>query len=247
MWTNSTASAQGLAYAHEGRNNQDAASHWTDGKYSISFINDGCHAGSFSEVGARLSNNFLIRKTRELIAQKKSLDDIAVLLFPMYIEYLELQVKSQLFCYPQEIADYISSYLYCTALGIIATPDQVMFLSCGDGSFYLNDNVYETIVSPDQKATYPGYCLYTRFGFDPGDGIRALTPSGFKRTVFDASYVQSAAITSDGLNGRDDLVSELKQFSKTSISLQLCLNRIAVIRSETQDNVSISFLHKKEA
>lgn len=246
MWIPVTASAQGLAYSHEGRNNQDAYASWTDGNVAIVFINDGCHASKFSEVGARLSSGFLVRKTREMILQGTPLAKLGTRLFSDYLDFLEWQVESQFFDFPQEINEFIGSHLYCTALGIVATPKQVMFLSCGDGSFYLNDHICETIRSPQNKPTYPAYNLFPRFGIDVGDDLKELIPDSFRSTVYSSSEVQLAGMASDGLSDLPLLVEELKEHSQSSLSLQLCLNRIAVIRAETRDNVTISFVHKKE-
>ncbi len=247
MWIPVTASAQGLAYAHEGRNNQDAVASWSDGNTAIVFINDGCHGGKFSEVGARLSSGFLVRKSQELLLRGLPLVDLSVQLFSSYLEYLEWQVETQFFTGSDEIQAFISDYLLCTALGIITTQKEVMTLSCGDGSFILNNNIIETIRSPFNYPVYPAYNLITRFGLESTESLEKLTPSLFKTTLFPASDVQSVGMTSDGLNDFPKLVEELRNNSQTSIRLQLCLNRISMIRAETTDNVSIAFVHKKEA
>ncbi len=247
MWIPVSASAQGLAYAHEGRNNQDAVNSWSDGVNTIVFINDGCHAGKFSEVGARLSSGFLVRKSREIALQKVPLVDLGIKLYHDYLEFLEWQVESQFFEKSEDISEFISSHLLCTAFGIIANEKEVMFLSCGDGSFYLNQSIFETIHSPNNKPTYPAYNLYSRFGFEISTELKSLTPPAFSTTILPSSAVQLAGMASDGLNDMPLLVEELKDHSQTSNTLQLCLNRIAFIRSETRDNVSIAFIRKQEA
>jgi len=247
MWFPVTASAQGLAYAHEGRNNQDAVFSWSDGINSIVFLNDGCHAGKFSEVGARLSAGFLVRTSQKMLSQNVPLLDLRTKLFVDYLEFLEWQVQSQFFDNIDEIREFIGSHLLCTALGIITTPKEVMLLSCGDGSFFLNDQIIETIHSPLNTPAYPAYNLLSRFGLKIDNRVRNLMPSSFKTTIIPTEEVQLVGMTSDGLNDLPHLVEELRAHSKTSLSLQLCLNRIAVIRAETRDNVTIVFVHKKEA
>ena len=247
MWTLSCASAQGLNYFREGKNNQDAISSWSDGENAVIFINDGCHAGKYSEVGALLSNHYLVRKASEMVLQKTPLPSLAGSLFKNYLDFLQWQVDCQFFDNSDtEIPGFIANYLMCTALGIIATPSEVMFLSVGDGSFYLNDKIFETIHSPDNRPAYPAYNLYKRFGFNGSDEIDRITPTGFKTTLFPSGNISLVGMASDGLNDLPQLIEELHDHSKTSVSLQLNLNRIACIRAETIDNVSVCFIQKKE-
>ncbi len=250
MWKISSASAQGLAYFHEGRNNQDVANGLTDGRLAVGIINDGCHGQLNprlqSEVGAQLSNNFLLRKASKMLLDGEMPSNIPGLLFLEYLDYLWWQVESQLFDSAEEKVDFITKYLMCTTIGFLANEFELTYFWAGDGLTYLNNGVYR-ILNPESqnRPRYPAYHLYKTYGV-ASEEIVSLLPTGFEQEDFSTSSVQIAGISSDGLVEFPNLMDELKAYSSSSFSLQMCLNRISVIRSETSDNVSVVFLNKME-
>lgn len=250
MWKISSASAQGQVYFNEGRNNQDVAKCWTDGKVALGIINDGCHGLNNprlqSEVGAQLSNNFLFRKAGEELLKGTKPSLIPSLLFPLYVDYLWWQVESQLYNDVDEKINFISRYLMCTTFGILADEFEVVNFWAGDGLMYLNNGVYRIINSGRlNRPKYPAYHLYEIYGA-VNEELASLLPNGFEQEDFSADEVEAAGISSDGLSQLPHLMDELKAYSMSNFSLQMCLNRIAVIRSETSDNVSAVFLSKAE-
>jgi hypothetical protein len=257
MWKISSATAQGQVYFDEGRNNQDVATGLTNGSVALGVINDGCHGekirrDSKNEVGALLSNQFLIRECAKLLLSGTNLQSIPELIFPKYIDYLNWQVESQFFDDTHEVNYFIANYLMCTTFGLIANESEVCVFWAGDGVIYLNDRVHREVKSPitgpDKKSTpkYPAYHLYERYDlFD--EVVHSLLPDGFQIETFPAETVSTLGISSDGLIGYPNQLNDLKTYSQSNFSLQACLNRIAVIRSETSDNVSVVFLNKVEA
>ena len=248
MWKISGASAQGLAYFHEGRNNQDVAKCWTNGNVAVGIINDGCH-GQFnphlqSEVGAQLSNNFLIRMSMAMLLEGTKPSLIPQLLFPAYVDYLWWQVESQLYNDVDDKIDFVSRYLMCTTIGVLSDETEVTCFWAGDGLVYLNNGVYR-ILNPESlnRPKYPAYHVYESYGV-VNEEIKSLLPNGFEQEDFSVDSVEVAGITSDGLSQLPQLMDELKAYSRTSTTLQMCLNRISVIRSETSDNVSVIFLNR---
>ena len=251
MWSIASASAQGQVYFNEGRNNQDVAKSWTNGKVALGIINDGCHGPNNprlqSEVGAQLSNNFLFRKAGEELVKGTKPSLIPRLLFPAYVDYLWWQVESQLYNNVDEKINFISQYLMCTTIALLANDSEVTCFWAGDGLIYLNDVVYR-ILNPESlnRPKYPAYHLCEMYG-ETNAEISSLLPNGFEQEDFSADSVVTAGISSDGFSTLPHLMDELKTHSQSSFSLQMCLNRIAVIRSETSDNVSTVFLNRVES
>lgn len=247
MWKISWASAQGVPYFHEGRNNQDVAGGWTDGRVVVGIINDGCHGVPNprlqSEVGAQLSNNFLLRSAGKLLLEGTRPSLIPRLLFPTYINYLWWQVESQLYSDVDEKVDFVNRFLMCTTIGFLANELEVTYFWAGDGLTYLNNGVYR-ILNPESlnRPKYPAYHLYETYGAT-NEEIISLLPDGFEQEDFSVESVETVGVSSDGLSNLPHLMDELKAHSQSRMSLQLCLNRIASIRTETTDNVSVVFAH----
>ncbi|KKS92325.1 MAG: hypothetical protein UW68_C0004G0019 [Candidatus Collierbacteria bacterium GW2011_GWB1_44_6] len=253
MWKIFSASAQGPIYYNEGRNNQDAVISYVDDEVAISFICDGCHGGINSEVAARMSAPFLVRTSKLLLKDGCSLKDLPGQLFEIYLGYLVSQVEVQQFRTVEEKIDFIGSFMFCTVIGAIAYKGEVLLLNCGDGSYYLNNKVYVVRTSPNERPGYPSYNLYKTYGIIPPDatdvidirdGKSTKIPDGFEIIFLKESEVQLVGIASDGLNRLPKLYDELRAHATSQISLSLCLNRIAVVRGEILDNVTVSFLLK---
>ncbi len=250
MWKITSASAQGLTYFHEGRNNQDVASVWTNSFVAAGIINDGCHGllklNLKSEVGAHLSNLFLIRRSRAMLLEGVKPSLIPSLLFPEYIDYLWWQVESQFLSDNDEKLDFISLYLMCTTIGILADESEIVYFWAGDGLSYLNDSVHK-VLNPESlnRPRYPAYHLYESYG-EVGAEIQSLLPNGFETEILSADSVRVAGVSSDGLSSYPHLMDELNAYSNSNFSLQMCLNRISTIRSDTKDNVSVIFLKRLE-
>ncbi len=251
MWKIFSATAQGWRDFNEGKNNQDAQSSFTDEDMSISFICDGCHGGKNSEVGARLSAPYLVRRTKKLLSEGVNLEDLPRLLFESYLDYLVSMVETQYFDSLAEVRVFIDSYLLCTVIGLVRFKDEILLLNCGDGSFYLNESVFLVKTSPSERPTYPAYNLYKTYGFvsedtqelvSAKDGKKTKIPEGFEVLVLSTHGIKIIGIASDGLNPYPQLFDELRMHASSDISLTLCLNRIIVIRDETTDNVTVSFL-----
>lgn len=254
MWKIASASVQGPTYFNEGKNNQDYFDSYVDKKMAISVICDGCHGGKSSEVVARLSAPFLVRKARELLNDGLALKHLPMMLFDIYLEYLVSLVQAQNFRTLDEVASFISDSLMCTIIGAIAYRGKVVLFSCGDGSFFLNDKVFLVKISPHERPTYPAYQLLKTYGIVDQQEVQIVDdegritkiPDGFDVIALNWQDVTLVGIASDGLNRYSHLFEELSLFANSSGSLQLCLNRIVTLREETSDNVTISFLNRQE-
>lgn len=256
MWKTSYATSQGVVDFHKGRNNQDAVSVWSDGRMFFAVINDGCHGNEHSrnEVGAQLSNRYLGKRGKELLMSGIKPRDFPAQMFPDYLEYLDLLISAQLLNSVDDLDDFIANYLKCTTVAMAADEDEVCVFWAGDGVVYLNNAVCRKMISENNRATYPAYNMYKRFGLVPqdteylhgDDEIRVKIPDRFMSEVFPAEVVQTIGIASDGLLDFPQLLDELKAHSNSRMGLQMCLNRISVIRSETTDNVSVMFAQRME-
>ena len=248
-----SASAQGQTYFNEGKNNQDFYCNFVDDNKAIMVICDGCHGGKNSEVVARLSAPFLVRKINELLDDGLSLAELPTFLFDYYQEYLIGLVESQLFQNKEEVERFVYENLLCTVIGVVSYQDEVLLFNCGDGSFYLNDSIYLVRESLHNRPTYLAYNLLKVYGIipessveliDDRDGKTTKIPTEFETVYLTDSDIKIIGISSDGLNPYPSLFDELRLHAKSQISLTLCLNRIVVIRGETTDNVTVSFLVK---
>lgn len=252
MWKIFSMTSQGQRDYSQGRNNQDHVDSYVDESMAISFICDGCHGGAHSEVIAQLSAPFLVRTTKKLLLSGVTLEDLPGKLFEEYLIYLQWNIDVQFFATADEVESYIRAYLMCTAIGFVMHENRILLLSCGDGSFYLNNSVFKVIRSPNNMATYPAYNMYKRFGFlakdvkeiEDRDGHRVTIPTGFEVQELSADNVDIVGAASDGLNELPQLFDELRLHTSSQMSLRLCMNRIATVRGETIDNATVVFLVK---
>ncbi len=252
MWKIYSSSAQGIRDFNEGRNNQDAVFSYVDEEMAVSIICDGCHGSKNSEVIARLSAPFLVRKTKQLLKDGLLLEDLPAFLFDGYLEYLMGLVEAQSFLELVEVNDFIYSDLMCTVIGVISYKGKILLFNCGDGSYYLDNAVYLVRTSKKERPTYVAYNLLRFYGIIPMDateivddeGVATKIPFGFETVMLQEKNVSLVGIASDGLNLFPSLFDELRVHAKSQISLNLCMNRIVTIREETTDNVTVSFLIK---
>lgn len=252
MWNISSASAQGPTYYYEGKNNQDYFEAYVDKRMAISIICDGCHGGGSSEVVARLSAPFLVRKAKELLNNGLALKHLPMVLFDVYVEYLISLVQAQNFRTLGEVSSFISDSLMCTVIGAVAYKGKVLLFNCGDGSYFLNDKVFLVKISPHDRPSYPAYLLFKTYGIIDQDtteivddeGRVTKIPEGFDVLTLNEQDVNLVGIASDGLNRYSNLFEELATYATSSGSLLLCMNRIVTLREETTDNITVSFLEK---
>lgn len=250
MWKNFSATAQGPWYYEKGKNNQDAVDNFVDDKMAISFICDGCGGSANTEVIARLSVSFLVRTAKQLLIDGVALDDLPDRLFAEYLEYLKWKVDTEFLQTSEQVESFIRDYLLCTINGVIVFDEKILFLICGDGSTYLDNSIYQVFVSPGNRPTYAAYCLYKHYGFVSADtkvlrdekGRETVIPVGFETKMISATNIKLVGISSDGLNDLPSLFDELRLYATSQLSLNLCMNRIAIVRGETKDNVTVSFL-----
>ncbi|MEK7070816.1 MAG: protein phosphatase 2C domain-containing protein [Patescibacteria group bacterium] len=252
MWKIFAVTSQGQRDYSQGRNNQDHVDSYVAENMAVSFICDGCHGGAHSEVIAQLSAPFLVRTTRKLLESGVALDNLPDKLFEEYLNYLQWNIDVQFFRTSEEVEGYIRAYLMCTAIGIVLYKNRILLLSCGDGSFYLNNSVFKVIRSPNNMASYPAYNMYKRFGFlgkevkeiVDSEGRRVTIPVGFEVQELGVENVDVVGVASDGLNGLPKLFDELRLYATSQKSLRFCMNRIATVRGETVDNATVAFLVK---
>lgn len=255
MWKILSASAQGVKYFKDGRNNQDAVFGFADGEMAISVICDGSHAAINSEVVSKLSATFLVRKVKELLKDGLTLQELSGFLFNYYLEYLIDLVEAQCFLTKEEVSKFIYDSLLCTVIGVVVYKDQILLFDCGDGSYYLNNSVFLVKESANNRPTYFAYNLLKVYEIlpegafelvDARDQKATQIPDKFDTLLLSSKEVNIVGIASDGLNNHPSIFDELRLHAKSQISLTLCLNRITMIREETTDNVTVSFLKKQE-
>ncbi len=252
MWKVFSASAQGQWYFSKGKNNQDAVDCFADENLAVCVICDGCGSSSNSEVIARLSVGFFVRTVRRLIGDGVSLEKLPQILFAEYLEYLKWKVETEFLNTTEQIDLFIRDYLLCTINGVVAYDDKVLLFSCGDGANYLNSSIYQIFISPGNRPTYAAYNLYRQYGFVQ-EGTKALKdekgnetgiPEGFATTLLVAKDINLVGIASDGISDLPNLFDELRLHATSQLSLNLCMNRIAMVRGEIMDNVTVAFFVK---
>ena len=145
-FSNATASVIGSSHYKLFYNNQDSYDFYQDKFCIIGVVADGCGSGSNSEVGARLSVDFVINFCKKNFSNKpfdKNLLENAL------VEYLRNIVKNQ---QTNEELDFIENYLYFTLFGFIIQPNQTFIFHSGDGCYILNEKV--VIVEQDNRPKY---------------------------------------------------------------------------------------------
>ena len=145
-FTFTSASVIGNFHQRLNCNNQDALEFYQDKNIIIGVVADGCGSGSNSEVGSRLSVNFVINFCRKHFTTATfDSQKLKVAL----IEYLSEIIKNQ---QTKEKLEFIENYLYFTLFGFVVQPNQTFIFHTGDGLYYLNEK--EVIVEQNNQPKY---------------------------------------------------------------------------------------------
>lgn len=189
-----------------GKPNQDAIGFYQGKSFLIATVHDGCSAGRYSEIGARLGAGVFI----DCIAQAIENGSLHAGLSPdahaAAWESIRMNVLSRLYqqalllkspgssnivdCLPQIVRDY---FLFTTA-GILITAEECTVFAVGDGYYALN-GVLENLGEYEENA--PPYISYgmikTKFDRTPEllkIQIKSRTP---------LSFVDTVMVSTDGL------------------------------------------------
>jgi serine/threonine protein phosphatase PrpC len=244
----------GREHARIGKNNQDAVFVESRKELVLAVVCDGCSAGRFSEVGARLAAAWLARHI-PTYAANISLERLPVALskgLGHFLRRLALQLSTQLADLPGIVRDY----LLFTFMVAIVTEDRTIIFGLGDGLFSVNGHV--TVLEPGE-GNAPNYLAY---GLIP-DQLTRRPESLVPEIYFSApsQRLDSILIATDGVAdliaaagqelNRSDLVEGIRPFEKQEryqrnpSLLQKRLNQISAAGIPLFDDTTIALIRRR--
>lgn len=207
-FTVKTGKVIGRSHIFSGRNCQDSlkqSSIEVNGQtYLVGWISDGCSEGAYSEVGANLATEFLLRQTLEFIRAGIHLDIISLFLFEDLLAFLKTNLNSQPLFSPREQSVYVQDFLLFTLVGYIIGPKSTLVMAYGDGLIIINDLVNKRDFN--DESPYPGYLLIDPKYLNPN---RHPVSQAFDVFSVETQHLKQLAIGSDAWLQEFDLVSLL--------------------------------------
>ncbi|MBD2175940.1 protein phosphatase 2C domain-containing protein [Pseudanabaena sp. FACHB-1998] len=179
------------------KNNQDAYQIFTNEKFVIAVVCDGCGSGKHSEVGAKIGAKLVIAEISNLLNHDFELSDPE---FWNLIKVNLLQKLKDLVVLTNGDVEFVNDYLLFTILGVVIKERQTVTFSMGDGAIAINGELNQIPPYADNAPPYLAYGLYKpdAVNFE----IRDRLPT---------SELDSLLIATDGI---DDLVKveDINQF-----------------------------------
>ena len=146
------AAVTGARHLRVGRNGQDAAAAWRAGDRGAIVVCDGCSAGAYSEVGARLASQLLIAK---LAAR----DSIAEPMWSEVREELASEIGRIVEAMPGDRVAALHEHFLFTIVAAAWRGDEVAIWAIGDGAYALGDRVRTLGPFDDNQPPYLAYDL----------------------------------------------------------------------------------------
>jgi hypothetical protein len=184
------ASVIGARHVRAGRNGQDAAFAWCDGRIAVAVVCDGCSSGPSSEVGARLGSRWFAERLALALVAGAAVDDSAT------YEAARRDVAGRLHAladgdgnnvHAQPPADRIATLdadivhemLLFTILAVAVTQDGAAVWALGDGAYGYAGHTRVLVPFADNA---PPYLAYDLLG-DPRDAHFEVLPPDARRIV----------------------------------------------------------------
>ncbi len=202
-WTCSGAVKIGHSHYEKGQNCQDSfclSNPQDDQEWLIGVVCDGCGGveGGRNEVGSALLSDLIVNHLIDCC--RRCHDPMISLnyLFGSIEKYIQSVKQNQLsyMPLPRDFSSslFISQFWLTTILGFVITNDKVIFFSCGDGVYMLDD----TIVTIEQDNA-PHYLAYRCLNSSERDAIpEGLIPNGFQYDDYPLEGTNKIMIATDG-------------------------------------------------
>lgn len=211
-------------------NCQDSHAVGTHGSHFIGIVCDGCGSSTHSEVGAKLAAQYLTDQAIHMLNMNKSLDEIPHLLYQSMISFLNYLVVGM---QPHDPVAYIEDYLLFTIVGVIASEDEGVIFTAGDGLIKVDE--CEQQIDQDNTPTYIAYHLLDL------DQMAGFTmPDSFQIHPVKPDW-QQIAIATDGFEAK--LLPEVWGLQHER-GLQRMLNRWSMQERRFTDDTTIITLER---
>ena len=197
----------GRSHMLSGKNCQDALVfsqfEWLRGDFVVGVICDGCSEGKSSEIGAKMTSQFVLKEVTELLRLGCGKNLLPRLLFAKTLAFLE-QIASGFGFSPKERLKFIEDHLLFTVLTLIKTPDEVFVLAYGDGVVVINDEV-----DFRDQGDAPFYMGYHLMGTQLLKSGKTPLPFGFDIYSTSTKRLKRLAIASDAWRDEGKIFSEV--------------------------------------
>lgn len=241
------ASVLGTRHLKIGRNNQDSYAWIKTSDYIIAVVSDGCSSGLHSEVGSKIMAPMFAQTLATYLSKSHfSLSDENFFRHDWLWYNIRQDVLARVRVLAQSMDENliatICKYFLCTIVGCVITPQSTCIFSCGDGVFYLNDNLHVIGPFPGNK---PPYLCYGITGSDVTNNNRSLLDIQ-RHIICPTDDIKTMLIGSDGVHdlvdaadqnlpGREEKVGHISQFWTDDIyfaNLEWMRNVLATINTE---------------
>lgn len=153
------ASVLGREHARLGRNNQDGYAVRAHGELLVAVVTDGCSAGRYSEVGARLGAAYLAEEGLRRLRRDGEADErFRSGLTSGLVRFLGGLARSLCGVAGQE-AKVVHDYLLFGFLCLVVGPTQAQIFGLGDGAYALDGVVTAIDPGPENAPSYAAYAL----------------------------------------------------------------------------------------
>ncbi|HEU0034024.1 MAG TPA: protein phosphatase 2C domain-containing protein [Kofleriaceae bacterium] len=155
MDTKSAAAAVvGARHVRAGRNGQDAAAAWSDGDTGAIVVCDGCSAGAYSELGARLAAQLAIRCLRDALATVRPRD-----VWPAVRDVIGSELAALADQMLGDRAQIVHDHFLFTIVAAARRGDELAVWALGDGGYRIGDRTRVLGPFADNQPPYLGYDL----------------------------------------------------------------------------------------
>lgn len=210
-------------------NTQDSFAIAQQNGYVVGVVCDGCGSGISSEVGAKLAAQYIVTQAKSMLDVGMSPDSVVKALYPSVVRFLGYLVAGM---QPIDHIDFIHHHLLFTVVGVIASDEQTLVFSAGDGIIAIDDRV--TQINQNNTPAYIAYNLLDQ----------ATLRSFEMPTAFELCHVDDwnqIAIATDGFE--PELLPDVWNM-KHPRGLQRKLNVWSNMERRFRDDVAIITLEK---
>lgn len=213
-------------------------------QFTIVVISDGSTVAEdnphavHTEVGASLTVEFLLKKTKQYLLNGLYLPILPFFLFDDLLDYYNVLIKNQNCEDVTDLVTFVKHHLLCTALILVVTPKYGMIMRYGDGLIVINNQVY-TFDYND----HPPYIAYHTIPQHLKINANAL-PKEFEVLEFDPKTVTQIAIGSDAFVNNQELIPMFWGHKHTN-QIQRNLNVWSKVDHKLIDDASLAVLEKK--
>lgn len=213
-------------------NAQDSVAVTQQNGYVVGVVCDGCGSGTSSEVGAKLAAQYIVMQAKSRLDAEMLPEDVVKALYPSVINFLNyLLIGMQ----PINEVDFIHHHLLFTIVGVIASDEQTLVFSAGDGLIAIDD----TVTQINQNNT-PAYIAYNLLDANALNSLKM--PDSFE--VCDVPEWNRIAVATDGFE--PELLPAVWGMSHQR-GLQRKLNVWSNMERRFRDDAAIITLEKVQA